>query len=61
MTFTIVADVGRRQLTEKAESPHAAMAWVWEFKDRGAKEVYIRDDKRLYTEAELEKLCDAAR
>lgn len=59
MTFYITADIRRRQETEQAETPHAALAWVWEFRERGATEVYIRDDRRLYTEKELNEMAGA--
>ena len=58
--FFVTADVDGQQRTEWETTPRLA-AWVHEFRDRGAKEIYIRDEKRRYTEAELEELAHAQR
>jgi hypothetical protein len=61
MTYHITADTRRGQETETAETELAALAWIAEFRERGATEFYIWDyeKRRRYTERELEELANA--
>jgi len=60
-TSTITTDTRYGRETKTAETPAEALAWVEEFRDRGAKEFYIWDcqKKRWYTERELEEMANA--
>ena len=54
MTYFVTAETRSGQETKRSETPTMALAWARDFRDRGATAISIRDEKRTYSEDELE-------
>jgi hypothetical protein len=59
MTYYVTARTYSGEQVKEADTPTMALAWADEFRVRGAKAVYFRDEMRTYTEAALEALVEA--
>jgi hypothetical protein len=61
MTYYVTARTYSGEQAKEADTPTMALAWADEFRVRGAKSVYFRDETRTYTETALEALVEAQR
>ena len=59
MSFRISADLGRTLAYKGAETASEALACAMELRDLGGRDIYICDENRKYTVAELEAMKDA--
>jgi hypothetical protein len=59
MTYIVTADTRSGQETKRTETPTMALAWARDFRQRGAAKVTTRDEKRAYSERDLEGVINA--
>jgi hypothetical protein len=61
MTYIVTAVTRSGPETKRTETPTMALAWARDFRQRGAIKVTTRDEKRVYSERDLEGVINAQR